>query len=318
MYQKGKQADVSGPQHPDTLSKTKYNKVRNFMMYLVKAGDMGGVMGSIPNYLYYKAEYKKKNPNATEQEIKDYAIKKTVPQILSTQQSSDIQDKDHFSTDSALTRSFQLFTSSPRALYRKELYALREISRKLTKLAQTMDPKLMNETGKGSLRDNIRTFVTYHFVVPTFFKYVALGLPGLAQDWDEDDTEHFLSLRSLLLGNIESVFIIGDIIAGVADGLENKPWAGKLRNIPLYQEAQGIIINFAKWNAAQKQETKDKYFDKMSFGLFNLLGIPARQIGNIIDNYGDIAAGDFDDAGQFLLKLLNYSDYVQEGGKKDK
>ena len=168
-------------------------------MYLVKAGDMGGVMGSIPNYLYYKEEYKKKNPNATEQQIKDYAIKKTVPQILSTQQSSDIQDKDHFSTDSALTRSFQLFTSSPRALYRKELYALREISRKLTKLAQTMDPKLMNETGKGSLRDNIRTFVTYHFVVPMFFKYVALGLPGLAQDWDEDDTEHFLSLRSLLL-----------------------------------------------------------------------------------------------------------------------
>ena len=56
----------------------------------------------------------------------------------------------------------------------------------------------------------------------------------------------------------------------------------------------------------------------MRYGLFNLIGIPMKQMEGVYDNYGDIAAGDFDDAGQFLLKLLNYSDYVQEGAPAEK
>ena len=287
-------------------------------MYMVKTGDMAGVMGSIPNYAYYKDQYRKKNPTATEQEVIDFAIKKTTPQILSTQQSSDIQDKDHFSTDSAIMRSFQLFTSSPRALMRKEVYAIRELSRKLMVFAKTMDPKAAAQSGKGSLKDNLRTFITYHLVVPTFFKYIALGLPGIAQDWDDDDTEQLRGWKSLLLGNIQSVFIIGDIIAGLDDAYSGKPWAGKLRNVPLFQEVSGIMQNYSKYNQSTTPETKEKYLQKMNFGLFSLLGLPYKQVYNAWENYGDIATGDFNGYGELMMKLLNYSKYVQEGGADKK
>jgi hypothetical protein len=313
-YAKEQSQDILGGKTVLGTSKTDFNKVRNFFMYLVKVGDMAGVMGSIPNYAYYKDEYKKKNPTATEQEAIDFAIKKTTPQILSTQQSSDIQDKDHFSTDSALMRSFQLFTSSPRALMRKEVYSIRELHRKLMVLARTMDPKAAAQSGKGSVRDNLRTFITYHFVVPTFFKYVALGLPGLAQDWEDDDTEQLRGFKSLLLGNIQSIFIVGDIIAGLNDAFDEKPWAGKLRNVPLFQEVSGILQNYSKYNQSVKPETKEKYAEKMRYGLFSLIGIPYKQYESILENYGDIATGDFKGYGDLMLKLLNYSKYVREGG----
>jgi predicted GNAT family acetyltransferase len=317
-YQSSKQEDILGGRQIVGLGKSDFNKVRNFLMYMVKTGDMGGVMGSIPNYAYYKDQYKKKNPNATEQQAIDFAIRKTTPQILSTQQSSDIQDKDHFSTDSAVMRSLQLFTSSPRALFRKEMYAIREIYRKMYKLAETGDVQASLEEGKGTLKDNIRTFVTYHFVVPMFFKYVSLGLPGIAQDWDDDDTDELFGARQLLLGNIESVFVIGDLLAGVGDAVQEKPWAGELRSIPLLDEASGLLKNYMKYNQSKTPETKEKYLNKIKYGAFNLVGIPARQISQGIDNLTDIGKGDYDGFGEFMLKLLNYSDYVQEGGSTKK
>ncbi len=317
-YAKEQSQDILGGKTVLGTSKTDFNKVRNFFMYLVKVGDMAGVMGSIPNYAYYKDEYKKKNPTATEQEAIDFAIKKTTPQILSTQQSSDIQDKDHYSTDSALMRSFQLFTSSPRALMRKEVYSIRELHRKLMVLARTMDPKVAAQSGKGSVKDNLRTFITYHFVVPTFFKYVALGLPGLAQDWEDDDTEQLRGFKSLLLGNIQSIFIVGDIITGLNDAFEEKPWAGKLRNVPLFQEVSGVLQNYSKYNKSTTPETKEKYAEKMRYGIFSLLGIPYKQYDTALENYGDIATGDFKGYGDLMLKLLNYSKYVREGGADKK
>jgi hypothetical protein len=317
-YQPEQQNDLLGGRQIAGLGKSDFNKYRNYLMYMVKTGDMGGVMGSIPNYAYYKDQYKQKNPNATEQQAIDFAIRKTVPQILSTQQSSDIQDKDHFSTDSAVMRSLQLFTSSPRALFRKEMYAIREIYRKMYKLAQTGDVKAsLTEEGKGTLKDNIRTFVTYHFVVPMFFKYISLGLPGLAADWDdEEDWDELFGARQLLLGNIESVFIIGDLLAGVGDAIQEKPWAGEIRSIPLLDEASGILKNYTKYKQSTTPETKQKYSDKFRYGVFNLLGFPAKQFFQIIDNYIDIGKGDYNGFGEFMLKLLNYSDYVQEGGAK--
>ena len=49
----------------------------NFLMSMIKWGDRTAIMlGGLPNYSYYKAEFQKKNPNATEQEAIDHAIVK--------------------------------------------------------------------------------------------------------------------------------------------------------------------------------------------------------------------------------------------------
>ena len=298
------------------MSKSRADEVRNFFMWMVKTGDMGGVMGSIPNYAYYKDLYKKKNPKATEQQAIDFAIRKTVPQIKSTQQSSDLQDKDHFSTGSALLRTFSLFTSSPRALLRKEAYSIRQLYRKLYKLAVTMDPKEAAKAGKGSVRDNLRTFITYHMLIPMVFQYVGLGFPGLAQDWDEDDTEQMF--LAALLGNINSVFLIGDLIALAKDVYLEVPWAGRLRNIPIFMEMGDLGESMVKYKKAKKQETKDKYYWKIMFGLANLTGIPAVQTDRIIENVSEMYKGEADGPGDLFLRIFNFSPYVREGSSKKK
>jgi hypothetical protein len=58
------------------------------LMFTTMAGDKGAIIfGGLPNYLYYKNEYKTKNPNATEQQAIDYAIIKFEADTLRTQQS---------------------------------------------------------------------------------------------------------------------------------------------------------------------------------------------------------------------------------------
>lgn len=68
-------------------------------MFTTKFGDRTAIMmGGMPNYIYYKADFKKKNPKATEQEAIDYAIIKFERDTKRTQQSGDLQDKDIFQT----------------------------------------------------------------------------------------------------------------------------------------------------------------------------------------------------------------------------
>jgi len=91
-----------------------------------------------------------------------------------------------------------------------------------------------------------------------------------------------------------------------------------LRNVPLFQEVSGILQNYSKYNQSVKPETKEKYADKMRYGLFSLIGIPYKQYESILENYGDIATGDFKGYGDLMLKLLNYSEHVREGGADKK
>jgi len=293
-----------------------YNKVMNFMMYLVKTGDKGGVMGSIPVYSYYKDQFKKKNPKATNEQVVNFAIRKTIPQIMSTQQSKDVANKDEFSTSSALMRTFSLFTSSARALLRKETYALRELYRKMYKLAVTGDLQAAKQEGKGSVKDNLRTFMSYHFAIPMLFQWVGLGLPGLAQDWDEDDTEQMG--WAALLGNINSVFVLGDLVYSASQLAQGKPWGARLRNLPFFSQMESLGENYLKYQQSTKAETKAKYQQKMRTDVMELFGIPARNMSKGWSNLQKLSTGEYDDIGELVLRLLNYSDYQIEGQKETK
>ena len=101
----------------DTIQKFVPATVNNFwvglMMGFVKMGDMGAIMlGGMPNYSYYKAEFKKKNPNATEQQAIDYAIEKFEDNTKNTQQSMDLQDRDYYQSTDAITRSLNMFLTA--------------------------------------------------------------------------------------------------------------------------------------------------------------------------------------------------------------
>ncbi|UCD07403.1 MAG: hypothetical protein JSW41_00255 [Candidatus Aenigmatarchaeota archaeon] len=284
------------------------DKAMDLMMFLVKFGDKAGVMGSIPNYNYYKSQFKKNNPKATEQQAIDHAVKKVEKQIDTTQQSSaGIQARDYFQTDNFFFRWMSLFTSSSRALLRKDIMAVRNLYRKLVAWDKS--------AGRGTLGQNIRTFVTYHVVLPMFFQYVALGLPGILRDWREEDDEE-LGMAAAL-GTFNSLFILGDILAGARDLYLDKPWAASFRNLPVFDQFGDLYENIQKMDKAKKDETKEKYFNRAMLNILEMGGVPANQVLKIKDNWSKLLNEDMD-FGEAVARVFNYSDYTIEGKPQKK
>jgi len=278
----------------------------NFLMWFTKFGDMGAIMlGGLPNYSYYKAQYKKKNPRATEQQAIDYAIRKFESDTKRTQQSVDLQDKDVYQTSNPLVRAMNMFLTSPKAYLRKEIQA----NRNLWRIAKARDFK----AGKGTPKEAIRTFIMYHVFLPVLFQFVAMGFKI-----DEEDDWWDLA-RAAVIGNLNSLFIIGDLFNYLGDLATGKPWAGDndgaLRILTI---ASKITKDWSNYLNAKKQETKDKYLKEIILETLTLTGLPSHQIDRFIENYGKVMTGDVDNMHELILRLLNYSQYQIEGGGKGK
>jgi len=276
----------------------------NVLMYFIKQGDKAGVMGSVPNYLYYKDEYMKKRKaakqSATEKDAIAYALKKIEAQVKSVAQSNDVEDKDFLQTGNAVVRSFQVFLSQPKQYFRLEMYAIRNIYKQLMGLSGA----------KGTLRENLRLFVTMHFVAPVLFQYLMLGLPGILSDFDDDDDEELLWAG--VIGNLNAIFVAGDIFAKIRDIATGKPWATETTSISAFS----VIADLAKEiNAAvnaKTDETRTKHLVKFSLLMAELGGIPAPTVYKLANNWIKVAKGEVDNFGEAMLRLFNFSEYVTE------
>jgi hypothetical protein len=302
-YSRQKEEELSG--------NVSLGKVMDFMMYLVKQGDKGGVMGSIPNYAFYKDQYKANNPKASEQQAIDYAIRKVETQVKSTQQDQDIQNKDFYQTGNWYQRWLSMFQSSGRALLRKEIYATRNLYRKLMAWDK--------EAGSGTLKDNIRTFMTYHVVVPMFFQYVALGLPGLLTGFDDEDLEELG--YAAVLGNLNSIFALGDIFSTIKDYMQGNPWAGDARGLPLFELVANVGDSISRYKSAKTEETKNKYAMKAITAVVDLTGLPASQVNKMTQNFRAILDKDYDSPADFqeaVARFFGYTDYQIKPKKEEK
>ena len=115
----------------------------NVAMYMVKFGDRSAIfLGGTPNYMYYKDQALKQGK--TEQEAIEIAVRKFERDTKRTQQSADLQDKDLFQTSNPLVRAFNMFMTTPKQYLRKEIQAVRALSRKLKAFDK--------DAGKGSIK----------------------------------------------------------------------------------------------------------------------------------------------------------------------
>jgi uncharacterized short protein YbdD (DUF466 family) len=279
------------------------------LLFTTKAGDKLAIMlGGMPNYLYYKDQYRKKNPKATEQEIIDYAIKKFEKDTKQTQQSSDLQDRDYYQTSDGFMRAMNMFLTTPKQYLRKEIIALRNLRRLIN-----------GQAARGTAFENARQFFTYHFVMPMLFQWVASGFP-LGDDWDEEDSSDMI--RAAILGNLNGVFVLGDILGSFADFAQGKPWAADLNSIPLFIQVADVVKSSQKLvqkiNAKEPSPKKIREARLEFFGaLGGLFGLPVDQITKAINNINKLKREK--DVKKMLLRILNYSDYVIEGpGKEEK
>jgi hypothetical protein len=277
------------------------------LMITTRKGDKLAIMlGGMPNYLYYKDQYRKQNPTATEQEVIDYAIKKFERDTKQTQQSSDIQDRDYYQTGDGFSRAFNMFLTTPKQYLRKEIVALRNLRKIMTG---------KGDQARGTLTENARQFVMYHFIMPMLYQWVASGFP-MIDDWDEEDTADMA--RAATIGNLNGLFLIGDVIQSLGDMFTDKPWAGNMGGLPFLDQAGILIKSYMKYN---NENTKDKpneeKLDELKYELMydfgETLGLPVNKIDRVINN-----AAKYEDAKTIKEKLLRialYSDYVIEGPK---
>ena len=285
----------------DFLSGPAKNWLVNFAMYTTKIGDRGAIMlGGLPNYSYYKDKALKEGKS--EQEAIKIAIKKFERDTKRTQQSADLQDKDYLQTGDPLTRAMNMFLTTPKQYLRKEIIAIRNLYRAIS-----------GKDYKGTVGQNIRTFAMYHAFMPMLFQYVSMGLPGILRGWRDDDDEDLL--RAGVIGNLNALFIIGEVIQTVGDYFTDKPWAGsQAKTVGLIQIANGVVKDLVKAGNLKDEEKKAKAYRDAYYELSTLVGLPMPTIAKFFDNYGDL--GSESDVGTIILRLLNYSNYQIEGPKK--
>ena len=304
----------------DKMEKLMPGATKNFfvnaLMFTTTLGDKGAIyMGGIPNYLYYKDQIRKKNPRYTEQQIIRQAIKKFERDTKRTQQSSDIQDKDF--TQTGVLRPFNMFLTTPKQYLRKEIRAWRGMSRHIRRMITLNKEKRQAlPEAHGTFIQNLRQLVMYHVVMPAFYQWVAAGFPNLLTLWgDEDEDDKNDMFRSMIIGNLNALFIIGELIEGIGDYATGKPWYDDVRAMPLLEIGGSVLSKLDKSANVKDPVKKEKYMNDAIAEMTTLLGIPGPTALKFKRNYEKVIneGGSMDDE-EVLLRLLNYSDYMVSKG----
>ena len=277
--------------------------ITKYLMFTTMVGDRGAILiGGMPNYLYHKEQALK--AGKTEAEAIQVAVIKFEKDTLKTQQSYDLQDKDYYQTSDPISRAFNMFLTTPKQYFRREVVAMRNLYRKLA----AWDRK----AGRGSLAENTRTFILYHFVMPMLFEYASQGFPGMARAMTEDDKKE-LGMAALL-GNLNAIFIYGQALEAVIDyNVLDKSYGSVPQSLPILESAAKLQELYKRMTSSKKQETRDRNTEKFYLELAQTFGIPAAQIKKIWGNYSQL--GKADGIGDAMLLIMGFSEYMRKRGE---
>jgi hypothetical protein len=219
-----------------------------------------------------------------------------------------LQDKDIFQTGDALKRAMNMFLTTPKQYMRKEIQSIRNLYRKIAAWDKN--------AGKGTIGENLRTFVMYHVINPMLFQYISMGLPGLLRPMRDDDDEDLM--RAAILGNLNGLFILGELFSGIGDLATKKPYAmSDTRSVGILQITFRIGELYKRWDKTKDPVKKEAALNKLFLESLTLTSVPAPTIDRMFKNYSKVAEGD-GDVGENILRLLNYSEYQIMGGSKKK
>jgi len=294
------------------IPKPTQNFAIDILMGMIKVADRSAIlMGGLPNYSFYKAKFQKENPNATEQQAIDYAIRKFEKDVKSTQQSYDLQDRDVHQNRDPFSRGLNMFLTTPKQYLRREITAYRQMIRAAKRFA------------KGDKNKNAPNVVQafsqlafYHAFMPALFAYTSLGFPGLARDRRDDDEDSLM--RAAFIGNMNGLFLWGKVFTQFADAYEDKPWWRQTNSLPFFETATdfAVIVNaVGRASRTGKQSDYDKAYKEM-FDFINRNGLPYSIGEKWVKNLQKVINGETDGAGEDVLRIFNFSEYAISGPQK--
>jgi len=118
-----------------------------------------------------------------------------------------------------------------------------------------------------------------------------------------------------LLGNINALFIIGDLVEMSVDQATGKPWGSQAPSIPIFEQAARLNVLKDRADKTKNPIKKAEYEMKYYLELSTLVGIPAPQLMRMGKNFSELATGDVNGFGDALMKAFNFSEFAQEGRK---
>ena len=293
-----------------SIFQSPFNTLLDMQMWLVKQGDKGAIMiGGLPVYQFHKAQFKKKNPGATEQQAIDYAIKKFEKATRTTQQSTDLQNRDYYQDGGVVARTFNMFKTSIIQYLRKEIIYLTNAYRIMK--SGFKDPGRGGGTAIGNFGNSLRGFLVYHTVLPVLFQYLSAGLPGILAPWDEEDGDDLT--RAAVIGNFNAFFVLGDMITSFADSIMGKPWGTDITSLPLIEQFNAVkdkITKYYKLGDSEEDIEKGQtiLFELLVEDIPQIVGINSKSMLRWYKNIQTLVT-ESEDPRKKLLRLFNFSNY---------
>ena len=291
------------------IPKPTQNFAIDLLMGFIKVADRSAILlGGLPNYSFYKAKYQKENPNATEQQAIDYAIRKFEKDVKSTQQSYDLQDRDIHQNRDPFSRGINMFLTTPKQYLRREITGWRQMTRAAKRFAKGDKNK-----NAPNIAQAFSQLAFYHAFMPVLFAYTSLGFPGLARDRRDDDDDTLM--RAAFMGNLNGLFVWGLVIQQFADAYQDKPWYRQTTSFPVFETATDIAVIINKLGKAKTQEDYNEV-NKEMFEFINKNGLPYSIIERWVNNLQKVINGETDGAGEDVLRIFNFSEYAISGPQK--
>ena len=167
----------------------------------------------------------------------------------------------------------------------------------------------------GNFGRSLRGLLVYHSVLPVLFQYLANGLPGVLAPWDEEDGEDLT--RAAILGNINALFFVGDVIQVLGDVYYGKPWAKDITNLPLLEQFNALLDKLSRFTSTTNPEkASELLFEMMYEDAPGIVGLNTKSMIRWFNNIKTLV-NESTDPKEALLRLFNFSDYQIES-KEDR
>lgn len=270
----------------ETLSGSK--TLASKAMFLTKWGDIGAiVLGGTPYYRAQKNIYKKKGMSeakASEKAMLDFEVA-----TKSVQQSANIEEMSTAQRGTEMSKMLTMFKTSPAQYYRQSSSAWRNIA-----------------NGRATTQD-FKKVVMYQFILPALFTAATKGFTG-----DEEDAGDYI--ESISAGNLQGLYLAGDIIKHSIDIAKGKPFdyqtTPALSGIVKLTEAVSVAIS-------EGGVSIEDLIDDVLIPTGEVTtGLPLKNAKKLtLGTFNKIGKGQYKSY-RDILKLGGYSEYIIDRGFK--
>jgi len=279
-----------------------YKRILDLSLVNVKFGDTIGVMGAIPVFTSWKARFIKRG--FSEDVATQKALEKFESSADRSQQSISAFGKSEIQKSPYL-RYIMMFATSPIQNFQNANFHRRELIK-----------GLRGQESKGSNVRNAFAFLNYQFAQPMLYTYISnilsggliSAFKGLLDEEDSSESDKAL-LSSAILGNVQSVPIIGGILLYTIDKivLDKEFTFGGLVSSPLFEEIKKIEANIKNASEAKNEKSRERHIFnaiKKTSGL--LAGIPNFSF-DVLNEWNDVYWNDNISTESKVYRALGYS-----------